>query len=258
MKNVRLKQMEQFFVENKFATIEEISERFHIHPNTARSDIKTLAERGVVRKQYGGVEYITPELQTSFSERNTRNMTIKEVIGNKASELLEEDDVIFVDTGSTTARLLQAGNTLPKHLTVISSSLEVLETVSASTDYTLFVLPGQFNRQINGFVGLETIESLKTYHIKKGFIGARGVSAKGELTTDSSIDAKIKSMVLEVCETIILMADKRKMEQTALFSFARLRDVDYWVCEGATPLMEKLSQKNGFKLLQDELLYSPG
>lgn len=246
---MRLKQMEQFIVEKKFATIDEICKKFNIHPNTARSDIKKLAERGVVQKKYGGVEYVTPELQVSFNERNVKNVTAKEIIGQKAASLLEENDVIYIDTGSTAIRLLQSGNVLPKHLTVISSSLEVLEAISANTDYSLFALPGQLNRDINGFLSLETIESLKTYNIKKGFIGVRGVSAKGELTTDTSIDAKIKSTAKEVCQTLVLMADKQKVDQSALFNFASLSEFDYWVCDEVTPLIQELSQKLNFTIL---------
>ena len=48
MKSMRLKEMELYLAEKKTATIEEVCEKFEIHPNTARADIKELAERGVV------------------------------------------------------------------------------------------------------------------------------------------------------------------------------------------------------------------
>lgn len=246
---MRLKQLEQFIAEKKSVTIHEICQEFGIHPNTARSDIKKLEERGVVQKRYGGVDYIKPEIKVSFNERNEKNVIAKKSIGQKAAALLEENDVIFIDTGSTAVRLLQPGNVLPKHLTVISSSLEVLEAVSVNADYTLFALPGQFIPDINGFLSLETIGSLKTYHIKKGFIGVQGISARGELTTDTSIDAKIKDIAKEVCSTLILMADQQKMEQSALFNFGSLADFDYWVCDETTPIMQELAKKLNFTII---------
>ena len=250
MRNVRLKQMEQFIVEKKFSTIEEISEVFHIHPNTARADIRELAERGVVQKRYGGIEYVTPNLQISFDERRMKNVAAKRDIGRKAATLLEEDDVIYVDTGSTAIQLVQAGAPLPQRLTVISSSLEVLQSIATNTDYTLFALPGQLNRQINAFISLETIESLKTYNVNKCFIGARGVSAKGELSSASSIDAKVKSTAIDISQTIILMADRQKAEQTALFNFSTLSKIDYWVCDESTPVIESFSKIYNFRLIK--------
>lgn len=246
---MRLKQVEQYIVEKKKVTIDEISKKFNIHPNTARSDINKLAERGVVQKRYGYVEYISPELQISFTERNVKNVTAKEIIGQKASTLLEENDVIFIDTGSTATRLLQSGNVLPRHLTVISNNIKVLDTVAANTNYTLFALPGQFIQGIGGFLSLETIESLKAYNIKKGFIGVRGISVNGDLTTDTSIDAKIKSATKAICQNLILMADKEKLEQSALFNFASLSEFDYWVSDDITPIMQELSKNLGFKIL---------
>lgn len=250
MRNVRLKQMEQFIVEKRFSTIEEISETFHIHPNTARADIRELAERGLVQKRYGGIEYVAPNLQISFDERRMKNIAAKKDIGRKAVTLLEEDDVIYVDTGSTAIQLLQKDNPLPRRLTIISSSLEVLQSVSANADYTLFALPGQLNRQINAFVSLETIESLKTYNVNKCFIGARGVSAKGELSSASSIDAKVKSTAIDISRTVILMADRQKAEQTALFNFATLSQIDYWVCDESTQEIELLAKNYNFKLIK--------
>ena len=241
--------MEQFIVEKRFSTIEEISETFHIHPNTARADIRELAERGVVQRRYGGIEYAAPNLQISFDERRMKNVAAKKEIGRKAAALLEEDDIIYVDTGSTAIQLLQSGNTLPQRLTVISSSLEVLQSIAMTTDYTLFALPGQLNRQINAFVSLETLESLKTYNVKKCFIGARGISARGELSSASSIDAKIKKTAIDVSQTVILMADRHKVEESALFNFSTLSKVDYWVCDETTPLIETLSRNYNLQLV---------
>lgn len=241
--------MEQFIVEKKFSTIEEISATFHIHPNTARADIRELVERGVVQKRYGGIEYVAPNLQISFNERRMKNISAKKEIGRKAAALLEEDDIIYVDTGSTAIQLLQVDTPLPKRLTVISSSLDVLQSVAANTDYTLFALPGQLNRQINAFVSLETIESLKTYNVNKSFIGVRGISVKGELSSASGIDAKVKSTAIDIGQTIVLMADRQKTEQTALFNFSTLSKIDYWVCDESTPAIEALAQNHNFKLI---------
>ena len=46
MKDIRLMQMERYLSEVGYATIQQLCEKFEIHPNTARSDIKELIERG--------------------------------------------------------------------------------------------------------------------------------------------------------------------------------------------------------------------
>lgn len=66
MKSVRLMQLEQYITDREFVSIEEICDKFNIHPNTARSDIKELVARGVAQKRYGGVTYSTANLPISF------------------------------------------------------------------------------------------------------------------------------------------------------------------------------------------------
>lgn len=250
MKNIRLMQMEQYIIEKRFVTIEDLCRRFDIHPNTARSDIRSLVERGVARKRYGGVEYVTHNLQISFDERKQRNAESKEQIGHSAAALLQEGDIIYVDTGSTASRLFSGDpSTRPSHLTVISSSLEVLSKVSRETEYTVFGLPGQLDRQVQAFVSLETIESLKSYNLRKAFLGTRGISARGELCSASSIDAKIKQVAIDISDEVILMADSQKVNQSSLFNFSNLDSVDYWACESDEAVVQELANRHGVKLL---------
>ena len=42
MKDIRLMQMERYLSEVGYATIQQLCEKFEIHPNTARSDICLL------------------------------------------------------------------------------------------------------------------------------------------------------------------------------------------------------------------------
>ena len=249
MKSVRLKEMELYLSEKKSATIEEICERFSIHPNTARADIRELAEKGVVQKGYGRVDYMAANPLVSFAERQSYNPAGKAAIGWAAAELLVEDDIIFVDAGTTTLMLFQERQRLPHHMTVISNNLGAISWVVQNTEYTTFVLPGQVNRELNAFASFETIESLKTYNIRKAFIGTRGISTKGELTSTSSIDAKLKRTAVEISETVVLMADAQKLNQTSLFNFSSLADIDYWACDTVNDEITALARRMNVHLV---------
>lgn len=250
MKDVRLKQMEQYIIEREFATIEELCDKFQIHPNTARSDIKELVEKGVAEKRYGGVAYSTSSLPISFFERKQKNALSKERIGQTAAGLLTEDDVIYVDSGTTVLNLFKDISELPKRLTIITNNLDVLAWTSRSTEYVIFALPGKVGRNLNALASLETIDSLKSYNIQKAFIGTRAISQNGELSSTSNVDAKIKSTAIDVSQIVVLMADSKKMNQTETFRFATLEDIDYWVCDEATEEIKGLVQKSNTKLLE--------
>lgn len=249
MKVNRLKQMEQYIFDKEFVTIQELCQQFNIHPNTARSDIRELVEKGVAQKRYGGVSCAATNLPLSFNEKQQKNMPSKKRIGQLAMQLLDEDDVIFVDAGTTTLMLFQNALSLPQHLTIITNNLDLINWAYHSSDYTVFCLPGKMNRQLNAFASLETIDSLKAYTIRKAFIGTSGISAKGDLTSTSNIDAKLKRTAVEVSDTVILMADSHKVGNVGMFNFTSLDQVNCWVCDEYNNDIVALAHEHNTRLL---------
>ena len=249
MRTMRLKQLEHLIEEKEFVSIDEICERFGVHVNTARADIKELVRKGVAEKQYGGVRCVKTALPTTFVERDQTQRSAKEIIGEKAAHLLEEGDVIFVDSGTTTAQLFSRERPLPEHLTVITNNLNVVFWVLQNTDYLVFVLPGKAERQLNSIASLETIDSIRNYNIQKAFIGCRRIAANGALTSASSVDAKVKETVISMSQRTYLMADAEKVGLPELYSFSNLSQIDCWVCDKTAGMVEEIAKNNNVKLV---------
>jgi len=249
MRSVRLKQMEQFIIENNYVTIQELCDHFKIHINTCRSDINTLVEKGIITKEYGGVSASKSNLPTTYSERMLKNIVGKKQIALKAAQLLEEGDVIYVDTGSTAAMLLNNMEMLPSQLTVITSNLYVINWCVQNSPYTVFALPGKLDKQLYSFSSLETIESVKAYNIHKAFFGARGISLKGDLTSASAIDAKVKSTVIKNSQMNVLMAASDKINHAAMINFAHMNEFDCWVTDCASEDAQAMANSHGIQLI---------
>lgn len=249
MRTMRLKQLEHLIVEKEFVSIDEICERFGVHVNTARADVKELVRKGIAEKQYGGVRCVKTALPTTFVERDQTKRSAKEIIGEKAARLLEEDDVIFVDSGTTTAQLFSAERQLPKHLTVITNNLNVVYWVLQNTDYIVFVLPGKAERQLNSIASLETIDSIRNYNIQKSFIGCRRITSSGALTSASSVDAKVKESVIAMSQHTYLMADAEKVGLPELYSFSSLSHIDCWICDNTTGIAGEIAKNNNIKII---------
>lgn len=244
----RMKQIERYVSGHDFVTLNELSEKFAVHINTIRSDVSELVQLGVLNKTYGGVTSKSARIPSSFDERLSIDTETKQVIGQLAAELLEEDDVIYVDSGTTVQTIFNATK-LPRHLTVITNNISVINHTFAFPDYTVFVLPGRLERELNCFASLETIDSIQTYNINKAFIGVRGISKNGELSSASQIDAKMKKTIITVSQSVILMAAAYKVEHPSIINYASLRDVDIWVCNDETELIRELCEVNDSKLI---------
>jgi DeoR family myo-inositol catabolism operon transcriptional repressor len=250
IKTVRIKQMERYIVQNGFVTIIQLCEQFNVSKNTVRSDISELVEKGVVEKKYGGVAAIATNVYTTFSERKITNMGNKEAIGQEAARLLEEGDVIFVDSGTTTTCLLNNASEFPDNITIITNNLKAIQEAEKYNEITVIVLSGRLERKTNSFTGLETIEGLKQYNFTKCFIGATGISLNGELSNSTLIEANIKKEVLQRSDKVYLMLDSMKIGKSVMVNFANIKQVDAWICDDTKQeVTEELCARLGVNII---------
>ncbi len=252
MKAERLKQMEEYISKREFVTVEELSREFSVHKNTVRSDINELVEKGIVEKKYGGVSSKSYPLPTSFEEREEINVDSKRIIGRLAVSYLRENDIIFVDAGTTTRMIFEDLSLLPEKLTVITNSLSVINRCFQKPQYNVYALPGKLERQMNSFASFETIESVKSYNIQKAFMGVRGISMNGDLSSASAIDARLKEAVLKNSQERILMAESEKAGRPAMLNFAHLSLLDAWICERETEETQELVRKSQVKFISPQ------
>ena len=107
----RLEEMLKYIETNGSVSLDELCEVFQISKNTARRDIDEVLKTGTIKKIYGGVSFITPEIKepprTSYSLRSADNMAEKRAIARLAAEQIEDGDSIFVDAGTTTGSLVE-------------------------------------------------------------------------------------------------------------------------------------------------------
>ncbi len=248
MRAERLKKMEDYISKRDFVTIDELSNKFSVHKNTVRSDVNELAEKGIIEKRYGGVSYKSSILPTSYKEREEISVESKKNIGRVAAGFLQDGDVIYVDAGTTTSTLFYDLTLLPDNLTVITNNLAVINRCFQFTDYNVYCLPGKGDRQMNSFASFETIESLRSYNIQKAFMGVRGISESGDLSSASPIDARLKTVVLEISQQKILMAEAEKVGRSAMLNFAKLSCFDIWACDKRTDAAERVAMLMDVKL----------
>lgn len=249
MKAERLKQMEEYISKREFVTVEELSEKFSVHKNTVRSDINELAGKGIVEKKYGGISCKSYLVPTSYEERESMSVESKRQIGTLAASFLEEEDIIYVDSGTTASMLFSDLSLLPEHLTIITNSLPVINRCVQKTNYNIYALPGKVNRWLNSFASYETIESSHSYNIQKAFLGARGISSNGDLSSASQIDARIKAAIIENAQECILMAEAEKIEHPAMINFAQLSSFKAWVSDEPVKKAEYLAEMMQVRLV---------
>ena len=144
MRTDRMNAMEQYILKNGSVSLDNLVNTFHVSMNTVRRDIASLLERGNVRKVYGGVcaiPKVSPEPVAPISIRASENSSEKEIIGRRAANLVKDHSSIFLDSGSTTEKIIPYLAD-KQDITVITYSLSAMYEASKYPSIRLVALGG--------------------------------------------------------------------------------------------------------------------
>ncbi len=231
MKFSRVKEIEDYIISKESVTMDELCKVFDVSKNTIRRDIKILADKGSISKIYGGVTANTNNnLLSLFEERELENPQQKERIGRMAASFIKENDIIFIDSGTTTVQMLEHVKSI-QNLTVITNNLKALNILFSMENVIVITLGGSLIRKTSSFAGMDAITMLKNYNITKCFMAATGVSINSGLTNSTTLEFELKKVVIEKSKEVFLLADTTKFDVASLMTYCPLAEVDYLITD---------------------------
>lgn len=225
MKSFRLREMEQYILEHDTVSMEELRDTFQISMNTTRLDVAQLVSKGTIKKVYGGVCSNQKSNLVPFNERKTKNTTGKKAVGMAAATLVNDGDVIFIDSGTTTMYVIDylAGR---KNITILTNNLNAINRALTFPNLNIICLPGTLERKTNSFVSSDTVKTLEKYNIKKAFMASSGISENGTITNSSPLEFEIKKAALLNSKESYLLIDSTKFGKSALLTYASIQDMN--------------------------------
>lgn len=238
MKTERVLQIEQYIINHEVVTTQELMDYFKISINTLRRDLSELEQKGSIEKIYGGAKKadVAADAQKpntflkEYSERNIINSEQKSLIAKKAAELIEENDIIFIDTGTSTVPLLQYLDDF-RHLTIVTNSVYVLFNALNMSRFTVVGLPGMLKGETASLVGNECLRTIDRYNINKAFMACTTFSLENGVCNSSIEEYSIKRKVIKNSSVNILLVDESKFDKSSLLTFAIPEDFQYIVTD---------------------------
>ena len=112
MKVNRIRKIEELLMDMHSLSIDYLCEYFNVSKNTIRRDIAEMDKNGSIKKVYGGIvlnDTKEPEPENRPGHNwvmNTTNLDEKMKIAQLAADLVNDEDVIYIDIGTTTALML--------------------------------------------------------------------------------------------------------------------------------------------------------
>lgn len=234
MKLELLNALESYIIENGSVKTEDLCDTFSVSKNTLRKYLLELEKRGQVRKVYGGViaihmNKVEPETHRASVENDAKN-----AIGRIAAAMVDDGDVIFLDSGSTVAKIVP-WLTQKKNLTIVTNSYPVITEAVKLPNVNLISLGGTYYENTNSFFDEEIPERTLGMNFTKLFLGCMGISIEGGVTNATYYETALKLNVIKKSEKVILVADKTKVGKNALRTLCRVSDLYAFVTDVKPP-----------------------
>lgn len=204
----------------KSISIQKLMEELHISESTARRDLNMLDEQGRLSRVRGGAMVRDGSYHTKDDDvflRKSMNQEEKRKIAIYAASLIEPDDFVFLDAGTTTELMIEY--LTEKRVVFVTNAVSHAQKLSEA-GYTTYIPGGEFKATTGAVVGDEAVESLRKYNFTKGFWGTNGASVSMGFSTPDVKEAMIKKVAMASCAKRYVLCDPSKFSQISSVKFA--------------------------------------
>lgn len=201
----RRRRIEDLLRRQAVASLSELMEVTGASEATTRRDLALLERRGLLARTRGGARAVQRHstLEEEFDIRQSRDRREKRLIAQRAAELVSDGMTLFLTDGTTAYALAHC--LLHRHLTVVTSALNIAQLLAGSAGIEVIVLGGRLRGTSFGTTGPLSLETLGALHADIAFIAADGVTLGGGVRDLSIDDAAVaRAMCARSSRTVVL------------------------------------------------------
>jgi len=191
-----------------------LSEILGVSEVTIRNDLDKLEKNKLLIRTHGGA-FKTSNIALTVTEKKKINLEAKRAIGKMAASMVNEEDSIILDSGTTT---FEVSNNLGqfKKLTVISNALDIVNNISHFEQIEVF-MPGGYLKEFSmSLVGPMAERNLRQLYCNKLFIGVDAIKPEIGIFTHHMEEAYLNQIMIDIAEEVIVVADSSKFKKSSL------------------------------------------
>jgi DeoR/GlpR family transcriptional regulator of sugar metabolism len=168
----------------------------------------------------------------------------KKKIALAAASLIEEEDVILIEAG-TTGYQTALNITNKKNLTVITNSCDIAALLGKiNPQYNIILSGGILNSVTHSLVGPIADSTFKNIFVDKAFIGISGLNIEKGITAVDQIEAQTKRYIIKCAKQVIALCDHSKLGHVSMNYVAPVKEIDILITdsEADNDFLEKLKE----------------
>jgi DeoR/GlpR family transcriptional regulator of sugar metabolism len=163
-----------------------------------------------------------------FDQRQSLHWDKKRQIAVAASRLIDDNDTILLDGGSTTYELAQL--LVGRPLQVVTNSLPVANLFTSSENADLVFVGGYVHAKTGVSLGPYANQMLAGLNVRRAVLSVAGINERGCYNSNLLLVETERAMMTSA-EEVIVVADSTKFGHTSLSQLCELKEIDTLVTD---------------------------
>lgn len=218
-------------------TTQRLEEELKVSGATIRNDLAELEQDGLLKRIHGGAilekENTNKHSYRNFHKRSQKNIEDKKSIGEKAADIIEDENTLLLDASSTILYLIPYLKDKNK-LTIVTNGLYTALEAKEYSDFNVLMLGGIVRSQSGALEGLLGESIISKINADIMLTSAYGFSLKEGLTDFNFYEVELKKRMVEKSKKLIALLDHTKIGHTSAAQFADTSDIDIIITDKKT------------------------
>jgi len=208
----------------------DLSGALQISEDTVRRDLNEMAATGLLQRVHGGA---LPQAPTAipYRSREREAHAAKSEIAAVCLGLLQQDQVIMIDGGTTALRVAQE---LPPDFraTVVTNSVPVLDVLSSHPRVEVIGVGGRLFKDTRCLVGAQAVAEFRAVYADVCILGLNGIHPGVGLCVLEHESMLVKAAMIHGARQVVAVAASDKLGTVAPFVFGPLSALTHLVTDG--------------------------
>ena len=194
----RQQRISDILAENGIVQVSRLADEFGVSELTIRRDLDQMEENRLLKRTHGGATILrNMNAEPHYLQKAAQFAEEKKSIARKASELVEDDDIVMVNSGTTASAVLRALLESGRSITIITNNIDVFNQPDTLGKCTIILTGGVYRSRSRALSGSIATSPLEGMFANKSFIGVDGISEDAGLTTPIYEESVVSRMMLK-------------------------------------------------------------
>ena len=249
----RREKIQEYLAVHQIARTADLCGLLETSEATVRRDLEWMEQKGLLERTHGGAILSQRMiLEQEYQQRAQHHPEEKKRIGELAASLIEDGDIVFINSGTTATQVLQHIRR-DSRITVFTNNVSaVMDLGEPGFHYNL--IGGEFQSRSNSLAGSFALDNLNLVYANKAILGVDGISLKHGCTVPSLPESEVvRKMVERTRGQVIVATDHSKWGVVSNFQISSIDEVDKLVTDSRFPAsaMDELASHSVSCLIAD-------